>query len=207
MRSRRPTPIKSQADPFDHPHWLFEVKHEGIRALAVVRQGETRFLSRNGQWLSGFRRLATALSRQLGVDEAILDGEIAVPDETGRTRLARLTQRPQQARFYAFDLVWLSGQDTRAVPLLARKERLRTLLPSASDLVVYVDHVLEHGILLHRMACQRGLQGIVAKRADIAYDTTSMRTGWIEIANPRYRSVSRQAGSQGARVAKRTTRR
>jgi bifunctional non-homologous end joining protein LigD len=174
-------------EPFDDPHWLFELKHEGIRALAIVRHGQVRFLSQTGRWLGGFPQLAAAITRHLPVEEAILDGAIAAPERRGRDALSRLTRRPQAARFYAFDLVWLNGQDRRAVPLLSRKERLRELLPSRSDRLIFVGHVREYGTLLHRMACRYNLPGIIAKRADIAYDWTSMRSGWIEIRNPRYR--------------------
>jgi bifunctional non-homologous end joining protein LigD len=134
----------------------------------------------------GYPRLAEALSRQVPVDEAVLDGVIAAADARGRTRFSRLTQRPQEARFYAFDLVWLNGQDTRAVPLLSRKERLRDLMPTNTESLVYVQHVVRHGTVLHRMACRYDFRGIIAKRADIAYDLTSMQSGWIEIENPGY---------------------
>jgi bifunctional non-homologous end joining protein LigD len=175
-----------RAEPFDDPHWIFELQHDGIRVLAVMQHGETWFLSRQGTWLRGYSRLAAALSRHVTVDEAILDGVIAAADARGRTRFSRLAQRPHEARFYAFDLVWLNGQDTRAVPLLSRKERLRHLLPAGAGRLVYVQHVLQHGTMLHRMACRYDFRGIIAKRADIAYDLASMQSGWIEIENPGY---------------------
>lgn len=192
--------FRRQARPFDDPHWLFELKHDGIRALAVFQQGRTRFLSRKGTWLSGYAPLAAAITRHLSAHEVILDGTIAAPDKSGRTALSRLLQKPEEARFYAFDLVWLNGQDTRAIPLLSRKERLKELLPSHSKRLVYVEHILEHGTVLHRIACRYDFQGIVAKRADIAYDTMSMRSGWIEIHNPRY-------GQTLGRAAPKTSRR
>jgi hypothetical protein len=123
---------RRHADPFDDPHWLFELKHEGIRALAVVWRGHVGFLSETGRWLSAFPRLATAIKNHLPVEEAILDGSIAAPDRASRTAPSRLARRPEEARFYAFDLVWLNGQDRRAVPLLSRKEQLRELLPPRS---------------------------------------------------------------------------
>lgn len=191
--------------PFDDPHWLFELKHEGIRALAIVRQGHVRFLSQNGQWLRGFSHLAAAIKRQLSVDEAILDGAIGAPNEAGRTVLSRLARRPAEARFYAFDLVWLNGQDTRAVPLLNRKDRLRELLSRRSDKLIFVEHIREYGTVLHRVACRYDFPGIVAKRADIAYDAASMQSGWIEIRNPRYRQAGRQARREADPAKKRTS--
>lgn len=195
------------ADPFDDPHWLFELKHEGIRALAVVRRGNVGFLSETGRWLSAFPQLAAAMRKQLSVEEAILVGSIAAPDRAGRTALSRLAHRPEEARFYAFDLIWLNGQDRRAVPLLSRKERLRELLPPRSDRVIFVGHVREYGTVLHRLACRHNLPGIIAKRADIAYDSLSMKFGWIEIQNPRYGRVTEHAESEWRTGKKRTARR
>jgi bifunctional non-homologous end joining protein LigD len=186
-----------RTDPFDDPHWLFELQHDGIRALAILRHGEVRFLSQTGYWLGGFQFLADAIRRQLPVEEAILDGQIASPDEMGRTVLARLRRSPAEARYYAFDLVWLNGQDTRAAPLLSRKDRLRNLLPWQSSRVVFVDHLRQYGTVLHRIACRYDFPGIVAKRADTAYDQSSMRSGWIEIRNPRYRQASGRRVGQG----------
>jgi bifunctional non-homologous end joining protein LigD len=184
---------RQRVQPFDDPHWLFELKHEGIRALVIVRQGHVRFLSRTGQWLTGFPVLAAAIRNHLAVEDAVLDGAIATPDPRGRTALSRLARRPEEARFYAFDLVWLNGQDRRAVPLLTRKECLRELLPRRSGRLVFVDHVREHGTVLHRLACRYNFPGIIAKRADIAYDSFSMKSGWIEIQNPRYRLAAGQS--------------
>jgi bifunctional non-homologous end joining protein LigD len=197
-------PARRHIRPFDDPHWLFELKHDGIRALAVFQQGRVRFLSRQGAWLSGYAPLAAAITRHLSPDEAILDGTIAAPDKDGRTALSRLLQKPEEARFYAFDLVWLNGQDTRAIPLLRRKERLRELLPPRSRRLVYVEHILEHGTVLHRIACRYGFQGIIAKRADIAYDTMSMRSGWIEIHNPRYGEAIDPGASKSSPFRRRT---
>ena len=188
---------RRRTDPFDDPHWLFELKHDGIRALAILRHGEVRFLSQTGHWLGGFPLLAADIRRQLPVDEAILDGQIASPDEMGRTVLSRLQRKPTEARYYAFDLVWLNGQDTRAAPLLSRKERLRDLLPWQCSRVIFVEHLRQYGTVLHRIACRYDFPGIVAKRADIAYDLSSMRSGWIEIRNPRYRQASGRRVRQG----------
>lgn len=196
MKIARTGSLRQQVGPFDDPHWLFELKHDGIRALVVFQAGRARFLSRHGHWLNGYAPLAAAITRQLSANEVILDGTIAAPDKSGRTALSRLLQKPEEARFYAFDVVWLNGQDTRAIPLLSRKERLRQLLPPNSKKLLYVEHILEYGTVLHRIACRYDFQGIVAKRADIAYDTSSMRSGWIEIANPRYRQTTARAGSK-----------
>jgi hypothetical protein len=82
----------------------------------------------------------------------VLDGELAVPDQTGRTVFAAMMKHRQQARFYAFDLLYLNGEDLRNLPLLTRKAKLRRLLPSRSAHVLYVDHTKGSGQRLYELA-------------------------------------------------------
>jgi bifunctional non-homologous end joining protein LigD len=177
-------PLTVQSRPFDDPNWLFEIKHDGFRGLALIDRGDCWFLSRRKHKFNRFPELAAALARELRVDMAVLDGEIAVPDETGRTVFAALIKRKQQARYYAFDLLWLNGQDLRELPLIQRKEMLKRILPRRSGHVLYVDHMRETGTKLYRLACQLDLEGIVAKRLDSPYDNA--RGAWIKIKNHAY---------------------
>jgi ATP-dependent DNA ligase len=50
-------PLRRQAEPFDDPDWIYEIKHDGFRALAVIKNGTCRFVSRQHQTLPGFRTL------------------------------------------------------------------------------------------------------------------------------------------------------
>ncbi|MGH7182505.1 MAG: hypothetical protein ACREJN_11065 [Nitrospiraceae bacterium] len=120
-----PLPLRQQAQSFDSPDWIYEIKHDGFRALAVITNGRCRFLSRNHLELSGFRNLGVELAKTVSVDEAILDGELAVMDETGRTLFAPIMKRRHDAGYLAFDLVWLNGKDLRSEPLLRQKARLK----------------------------------------------------------------------------------
>lgn len=113
----RPIVLSERTELFDDPQWLFELKYDGWRALAVIPHGWTGFLSRKGSWLNTFSRLAETLSRILHIEDAILDGEIAVPDETGRTVFAKVMHHRDKPRFYAFDLLRLNGEDLRSLPL------------------------------------------------------------------------------------------
>ena len=97
-------------------------------------------LSRRKHKFHGFRELAAAFVREVNAEVAVLDGELAVPNQTGRTVFAAMMKHLRQARFYAFDLLYLNGEDPRKLPLLSRKERLRRILPSPSAHVLYVDH-------------------------------------------------------------------
>jgi bifunctional non-homologous end joining protein LigD len=186
MKLPRPAKLRYQVKPFDDPDWLFELKHDGFRALAILEQGKTRFISRTSGSIHGFTHLAREFTRAIRAESAILDGEIAVPHKTGRTIFARLREHREEARFYAFDLLWLNGQDLRALPLLTRKQHLKVLLRRQSSWLIYIDHVMEHGRTLFQLACREDLEGIVAKRADHPYPSANKKPLWIKIKNPAY---------------------
>jgi ATP-dependent DNA ligase len=92
--------------------------------------------------------------------------------------------------FYAFDLLYLNGRDLRQLPLIQRKEKLRTLIENSglSD-VICGKYVEERGIDLFNEVCQRNLEGVVAKRKAGKYATVS---GRLKIKNPRYTQTERR---------------
>jgi bifunctional non-homologous end joining protein LigD len=178
-------PLGQQSEPFDDPDWLYEIKHDGFRALALIDPGHCWFVSRRKHKFHGFRDLAAALVREVNAEVAVLDGELAVPDQTGRTVFAAMMKHRQQARFYAFDLLYLNGEDLRQLPLLTRKAKLRRLLPARSAHVLYVDHTKGSGQRLYELACQisKGLwrSGLTHNKED-----TTHIPHWIKIKNPNY---------------------
>jgi bifunctional non-homologous end joining protein LigD len=159
-----PMPLGQQSKPFDDPDWLYEIKHDGFRALALIDRGHCWFVSRRKHKFHGFREPAAALVREVNAEVAVLDGELAVADQTGRTVFAAMMKHRQQARFYAFDLLYLNGEDIRKWPLLTRKDKLRRILPSRSAHALYVDHTKGAGQRLYELVCQLDLEGIVAKK-------------------------------------------
>jgi bifunctional non-homologous end joining protein LigD len=72
--------LRQQAQPFSHPDWLFEIKHDGFRAVAVIENGTCALYSRNGNRFGRFNELARALTDECQADNAILDGEIVCLD-------------------------------------------------------------------------------------------------------------------------------
>jgi bifunctional non-homologous end joining protein LigD len=183
-----PTPISlgRQAKPFDDPNWIFEMKHDGFRALALIEKGHCWLVSRRKHKFQAFGDLATALGREVRADMAVLDGELAVPDEQGRSVFASIMKRRRDVRYYAFDLLWLNGKDLRTLPLLARKQMLKRIVPKDSAHVLYVDHMSGSGTKLYRLACQMDLEGIVAKKADSPYEDNWSDPYWVKIKNPQY---------------------
>src|SRR3954470_11147123 len=100
----RPMPLKRRTEPYSHPDWLYEIKHDGFRTLAFVRDGVCRFVSRNGNDFTSFRNLNASVPKHLKAQSAVLDGEIVCLDEQGRSQFKELLFRRGEPRFFAFDL-------------------------------------------------------------------------------------------------------
>src|SRR4051812_25988250 len=163
-------------DRFSDPGWIYERKLDGVRCLAHRdARGRTRLLSRNDQDMSGtYPEIAEALSAQVDT-AAVLDGEI-VAFAGRRTSFERLQGRlgitdPDRARasgvavfYYVFDLLELDGRDTRGVTQLDRKRLLRAAVGFA-DPLRYTQHRVGAGEEMFRAACERGDEGVIAKRA------------------------------------------
>jgi bifunctional non-homologous end joining protein LigD len=124
-----PMPLVRRAEPFDHPDWIFEAKLDGFRAVAYLEDGACRLVSRHGNQFRAFAALARAIAQDLTGHAAILDGEVVHPGPDGRPLFYELMRRRGPFCFYAFDLLWLDGNDLRGRPLLERKRALRKLVP------------------------------------------------------------------------------
>ncbi len=181
MPNQVPVALATLADrPFSNSDWLFEIKWDGERALALVRDGEVELRARSGRDITQEYPELKQLPKTLNARKAIIDGEVVVLDEAGRSDFMRIQQRfgvlnpsarLQQSvpvTYYAFDLLYYDGYDLRNVALESRKELLRSLL-TPSERVRFSDHQNEKGIELYEVAEQQGLEGIIAKRRDSIY--------------------------------------
>ena len=173
-------PILRQ-DAFDDTDYLFELKHDGFRALAYVDHNRVRVVSRHAKTYKSFFPLCEAIAREVKCGEAVLDGEIVCLDSEGRPQFYDLLRRRGKPVFYAFDLLWLDGKDLRDLSLITRKHLLRSVVPKESAWLLYADHIDQHGMELFRLACDRDLEGIVAKYKFGAYGES-----WWKIRNPTY---------------------
>jgi bifunctional non-homologous end joining protein LigD len=175
MRLPRALQLATLVDePPEGDDWLHEQKFDGYRILAVIDHGEVKLSSRRFKdWTAEFPAVVRALAT-LPVQRAVLDGEVAVVLPDGRTTFQGLQNsfaEPSSALVYfAFDLLWLDDEDLSLLPLEQRKHRLAALLSSkANDTIRYSDHVVGQGEKFLRLACKRGLEGIVSKRRDKPY--------------------------------------
>jgi len=170
-------------EPFDHPDYIFELKHDGFRAISYLQNGESKLVSRNQRNL-GFESLKKALAK-LPVQNAIIDGEVICVDAKGVSQFNQLLSRKGEPVFYAFDLMWLDGEDLRPMPLVERKKRLARLVRAAKcPRLLDAQHVEQHGKAFFAEICARDLEGIVAKRKLGIYKDDA--PGWLKLKNPTY---------------------
>jgi bifunctional non-homologous end joining protein LigD len=167
-------------DAFDHPDYLIELKHDGFRALAYVDWDGTRLVSRRGNTYRSFPRLCDAVAQEIRC-EAVLVAEIVCLDSEGQPQFYELLRRRGAPVLYVFDVLWLDGEDLRERPLIERKRLLRSLVPERSSALLYADHIAQHGVEFFRLACDRDLEGVVAKSRYGEYGQS-----WWHIRNPNY---------------------
>lgn len=181
-----PMELLSQALPFNHDDWLFEVKHDGFRALAYIEDGACKLVSRNDHAYTRFSDLMAVMPNDIAAKTAILDGELVVLDDEGKARFHDLMAHRGKVLFAAFDLLWLNGTDLRDMPLQKRKGTLSKQIRKTARRTFYVDHIERHGKALYNEICARDMEGIVCKPAIGPYRTVSGKSTWIKVKNPNY---------------------
>jgi bifunctional non-homologous end joining protein LigD len=184
---------ESRDRPFSGEGWLFELKYDGFRVLASRDGAAAALRYRSGADATAiYPEVAKAL-RALPCGRAVLDGEVVVLDAAGRPSFQALQKRAMLSRpaeveraalerpatFFAFDLLALGELDLRPLPLRERKRLLERLLPRAGPLR-YADHVEARGEDLFREARARGLEGVVAKKADAPY-RAGRSASWLKL--------------------------
>jgi bifunctional non-homologous end joining protein LigD len=186
-----PTLAQLQDHPFSNPDWVFEIKWDGVRAIAEIDNGKTTLWARSGRDVTREYPEFKDLASHLRVRRAILDGEIATIDEQGRSNFQRLQNRlgvqdPSQKltqgiplNYFFFDVMYADGYDLRKSPLIERKEFLKSIL-IANHTIQYSDHVPEQGEALFEAAREKGLEGIIGKKADSSY-SGSRSPSWVKI--------------------------
>jgi bifunctional non-homologous end joining protein LigD len=174
---------------FSDPSWVFEAKLDGQRSLLWRRRPRVRLTTRNEKdRTSHYPDLVEAI---LSDDTApmIADGEI-VAFKGDVTSFSRLQERMQNARpsaaqvaavpvvFYLFDLIWFDGYDLSVLPLLARKSVLLRAIAFA-DPIRFSEHLAEEGEVAFSAACEKGWEGLIAKRASAPY-THGRSKDWLK---------------------------
>jgi bifunctional non-homologous end joining protein LigD len=200
----RPMLATTSGQPFDDPQWLFELKWDGVRALATcMRPGRgddasTTLVSRQGNDITAaYPELASLWERVLARN-AVLDGEIVALAPGGVPSFERLQQRMHvrdaaaierlRARvpvtYMVFDLLWADGEPLIGLPLTERLARLDAVaVPGGS--IQRSDVVAEHGRALYAAVRERGLEGIMAKHAASVYRPGRRSPEWRKVKSRR----------------------
>jgi bifunctional non-homologous end joining protein LigD len=182
--------------PFSDPDWLFEVKWDGYRVEAVVRDGHARLWTRNRQDAARYFPDLAGPAPWIDAREAIVDGEVVALDRQGRPRFSLLqdrtgirtgrvagSKRPGPAApivYQAFDLLHLDGRSLLDVPLEERKRLLRSRLRE-HPLVRYAGHVEADGDAFFDAAGVQDLEGIVAKLRRSEYEPGRRSRAWLKL--------------------------
>ncbi|MFD2247846.1 DNA ligase D [Pontibacter ruber] len=179
----KPMMAKLTDGPFDEAQWLFEIKWDGYRAVAEVKDGNVELYSRSGKSYGDKYKPIVESLKELGHD-AVLDGEIVVLNNEGYATFQQLQNYQntpsEHLYFYVFDLLYLDGEDLRDLPLIERKKRLEEILPELPT-VRYSDHVEAQGVAFFREAQRKQIEGIMAKLATSPYRTGQRSSEWLKI--------------------------
>ena len=184
--------------PPNQRRWSFEVKWDGVRAIAYVQPGRLRLESRNLNEITDAYPEVRGLVGALGMHEAVFDGEIVAFDDSGRPSFERLQRRmhvtaPNAVRrlmgstpvvYAIFDLLYLDGHSLCDLPYAERRARLESLELAGPAWRVPATHPHDGERLLEATATQ-SLEGVVAKRLDSRYEPGRRSGAWLKIKNTR----------------------
>ncbi len=185
----KPMLAEARETPFDSPDHLFELKWDGTRALAFVRNGKHRFQNRRLTFIEGrYPDLAPHTKK-----DAILDGEIVVMDGTlpsfeklqerekasGTIRVNFLA-KTLPATYIVFDVLYVEGREVMSLPQMERKAILRELVQE-DDRTVLSDFIEGRGVDYYAAVVAKGLEGVIAKRKGARYTPGRRSPDWVKI--------------------------
>ncbi|CAN4279800.1 DNA ligase D [Pseudoxanthomonas sp. LjRoot125] len=163
--------LQQQVPPGDD--WLHEAKWDGYRLIAEIRRGRVRLWSRNErEWTDKAPEIVAALEA-LHLEDAVLDGELVAgagrQEDFGLLQATLSGEKNATLSYVLFDILQVDGVDIAGSPQYQRKALLAEILKSPPDRLVYSSHIVGRGDEALKMALARGLEGIIAKRADAPY--------------------------------------
>jgi bifunctional non-homologous end joining protein LigD len=175
--------------PFDEKGWIFEDKYDGFRMVAKIEGGKVMLYSRNGKIIShSYIEVAQALEGVKG--DAVIDGELVAigKDRVSHFQLLQNALRHEaKLQYFAFDLMFQDGEDLRGLPLTERKKRLKAILPK-HKLIGFSRDRRTFGVKFFESE-RKGLEGIMAKRADSKYLSGARTDEWLKIKTSKRQEV------------------
>jgi bifunctional non-homologous end joining protein LigD len=195
------TLAKPHERAFDGDAWLYEIKYDGVRILAIRDGAHVRLYARSGTEVTERYPEVTLAFDAMPFDRFVIDGEIVALLDDGRPNFGKLQTRmhvsdPATARKlsfstptidFVFDLLAFDGFDLRAMALEGRKEILHQLVRGEGP-IRYCDHIVGRGKDFFHAAEEMGLEGIIAKRRESKY-RGARSDDWLKIKAPKTRDL------------------
>ncbi|MEJ6981454.1 DNA ligase D [Pedobacter sp. P351] len=187
-KSKAPADIKPMKatlvdEPFDDPDWLYEVKWDGYRAIAVIDKNGAELISRNNITFTKYYPLNNLL-KDWKIN-AVIDGEILVLNDKGISDFGALQNWRSEADgnlvYYVFDILWYEGKNLMGLPLIQRLAILKEILPTDDDRIRQSKVFATNGTEFFNAAERIGLEGIIAKKADSVYTSDLRSKEWLKI--------------------------
>jgi bifunctional non-homologous end joining protein LigD len=178
--------------PFDEPGWLYEIKWDGYRAIAMINKGEVNLISRNNKSFNEkFYPVVDAL-KKLDIN-AVIDGEVVVLNKKGIANFGALQNWRSEADgdlfYYVFDIMWLNGYSLKHLPLIKRKEILKETLPD-ENIIRFSESFHATATEFLESVAKLEMEGIMAKKEDSVYIEGDRTREWLKIkANKRHEVV------------------
>jgi len=178
--------------PFDEPGWMYEIKWDGYRAVAMINKGKVNLVSRNNKSFNEKFYPVVDTLRKWDIN-AIIDGEVVVLNEKGISNFGALQNWRSEADgdlfYYVFDIMWLNGYSLKHLPLTRRKEILKVILPEENMIRLSESFKATATEFLESVA-KLGMEGIMAKKEDSSYIEGDRTREWLKIkANKRHEVV------------------
>ena len=166
-------------------HWLHEIKFDGYRILAFIKDHKVSLKSRNKiDWTTELQPLADAIEKR-SFKNLVFDGEVVLLDKDGKSNFQLLQNTIKSGQtapfiYYVFDILYYDGFDLKPLPLIQRKEILRSLIPEKHPSLVYSDHILNNGEDIFHHSCELALEGIISKKIDSPYESRRSKS-WVKV--------------------------
>lgn len=166
--------------------WLYELKFDGIRLIAVKKGEKVNLISRNGNELAArFPEVAEAVGA-LPIKDCVIDGEVVALDEKGGSSFQLLQAREMEGRqspiyYYVFDLLQAAGKSLTGLPVERRKDLLATLCQDAADVIRFSGEIGGDPDVLLREVKRLGLEGVIGKQRGSVYEPDRRSGAWIKL--------------------------
>ena len=180
------------SEPFDSKDHLYEVRWDGLRALAFIQDGGFWLQDQSGRNITELFPELSEIRSRVSVGSAIIDGVVVVSDTEGRPDFGALDRRMrlssaegmaqaatrQPAAFIAFDILYAEDRSVMSQTLLKRRRLLKTVLQPGGRICLS-DAVGAEGVAFFEAAREMGIDAVIAKRKDSPYLPGGRTPSWL----------------------------